>query len=189
MYGLLNEALKDMIVTQNGEEVWSKVAAKANVTDDVHFYKMQGYDDSVIYGMVGALSEETGVASDQVLDQFGEHWVKYTSSQGYAQLFDIAGPSLREFLLSLDMLHSRVARSFPDLVPPSFRFSAENQHTLRMHYISTRQGLCPMIPGLLRGLSLRFNTPIEVTEDLCARKGAAHCEFLVNFEPGTSTGG
>lgn len=183
MYGLLNAGLKDMILTQHGEDVWSKVAAKANVTDDVHFFKMQQYDDSVIYGLVGALAEETATPLDTVLYRFGIHWVGYTSSQGYSQMFDIAGPSLREFLLHLDMLHLRVARSYPDLVPPSFRFSVVGDNTLRMHYISKRQGLCPMVPGLLQGLSTRFKAPLKVVEDVCARQGAPHCEFVINFSP------
>ena len=186
MYGLLNQALKDMILTQHGEDVWSRVAAKANVSDDVHFDGMQAYDDSVVSGLVGALADETQTALDDVLYRFGVHWVGFTSQHGYAQLFDIAGPSLRDFLLHLDMLHVKVARSYPALVPPSFRFSMIGTDTLRMHYISKRQGLCPMVPGLLQGLSQRFSTPVKVTEDQCSRKGAAHCEFVIEFSNGSA---
>jgi hypothetical protein len=98
-------------------------------------------------------------------------------------MFEIAGDSLRDFLLSLDAMHARVGRSFPKLVPPRFQFDHVDHKTLRMHYISTRPNLCPMVFGLLRGLSLRFKTPISVQEDVCARRGAAHCEFMVVFQP------
>lgn len=181
MYGLLNEGLKDLILTQHGQDVWDRVAAKANVSDAVHFNAMHAYDDQVIYGLVSALADETQTSLDDVLYRFGVHWVGFTSQQGYAQLFDIAGPSLREFLLHLDMLHVKVARSYPALVPPSFRFSAIEEGKLRMHYISKRQGLCPMVRGLLQGLSTRFCTPLNVSEDRCSREGEPHCEFVIEF--------
>jgi len=80
-------------------------------------------------------------------------------------------------------LHARVGRSFPRLRPPSFRFDQIDEHDLRMHYVSERQGLCPMIFGLLRGLSRRFKTEVNVLEEVCARHGAAHCQFLITFPP------
>jgi Haem-NO-binding len=147
---------------------------------------MDPYPDELTYRLVGETAATMAMSLDTVLDGFGEHWVEYTAAQGYGPMFDIAGDSLRDFLLSLDELHVRVGRSFPKLVPPSFRFETLNPHTLRMHYLSQRKGLCPMIPGLLRGLSSRFKTPIQVMEDACARRGADHCEFVVILQPKSS---
>lgn len=181
MYGLLNAALKEFVASKHGNETWAAVAKRAAVSDS-HFSKMDPYPDDVTYALVGATVEITGQSIEQVLEDFGEFWVQYTNDQGYAPLFDIAGDSLREFLLSLDALHARVGRSFPKLVPPSFRFDPIDSRTLRMHYLSQRKHLCPMIPGLLRGLSLRFKTPIQVVEEACARRGADHCEFIVTVQ-------
>jgi predicted hydrocarbon binding protein len=182
MYGLLNAALREFVVSKHGSAVWDTVAQQAAVSVS-QFNKMDPYPDELTYRLVGATAAVTGASGDEVLESFGEHWVKYTAEQGYGPLFDIAGDSLRDFLMSLDELHARIGRSFPKLVPPSFRFDPIDPHTLRMHYISQRKGLCPMIPGLLRGLSVRFKTPIRVQEDRCARRGAAHCEFVVNIQP------
>ena len=182
MYGLLNAALKEFVVAKHGESTWSAVTQRAGV-GSVQFNKMDPYPDELTYRLVGESVATTGVAADAFLDGFGEYWVEYTATQGYGPLFDIAGDSLRDFLLSLDDLHARVGRSFPKLVPPSFRFDTSNPHALRMHYLSQRKGLCPMIPGLLRGLSSLFKTPIQVLEDACARRGADHCEFMVIIQP------
>jgi len=185
MYGLLNAALREFVVSKHGSGTWDTIAQTARVSVS-QFNKMDPYPDELMYRLVGATASVTGQSSDAVLEQFGEHWVAYTAEQGYGTLFDIAGDSLRDFLLSLDELHVRVGRSFPKLVPPSFRFDPIDSHTLRMHYLSQRKGLCPMVPGLLRGLSMRFKTPIQVQEDQCARRGADHCEFAVTFLPKSS---
>jgi predicted hydrocarbon binding protein len=182
MYGLLNAALKEFVTMSHGGDAWDSVAQRAGVSG-IQFNKMDPYPDALTYTLVGEIASATSQTVDAVLDQFGEHWVAYTAAQGYGPLFDIAGDSLRDFLLSLNELHLRVGRSFPKLVPPSFRFDTVNPHTLRMHYISQREGLCPMVPGLLRGLSNRFKTPIQVMEDTCARRGADHCEFVVILQP------
>lgn len=182
MYGLLNSALREYVVNRYGHDTWTTVTAKAKVGDQI-YGRMTSYPDSVIYDLVATVSEETGESQDSVLENFGESWVKYTDQNGYGSLFSIAGDSLREFLLSLDELHAKVGRSFPNLVPPQFRFGAIDANTLRMHYISSRKGLCPMIPGLLRGLSVKFNTPVEVEEAACSRLGASHCEFVILLQP------
>ena len=182
MYGLLNAALKEFVATKYGGDAWDSVVQRAAV-GVTHFNKMDPYPDEMTYKLVGETAAVTGQSVDAVLDAFGEHWVAYTAAQGYGPMFDIAGDSLRDFLLSLNELHVRVGRSFPKLVPPSFRFDSISPHSLRMHYLSQRKGLCPMVPGLLRGLSNRFKTPIQVLEDVCARRGADHCEFVVIIEP------
>jgi predicted hydrocarbon binding protein len=182
MYGLLNAALKEFVATNYGADAWGAIAQSAAI-GDIQFNKMDPYPDELTYKLIGAIAAASSQSVDAVLDQFGEHWVAYTAAQGYGPLFEIAGDSLRDFLLSLNELHVRVGRSFPKLVPPTFRFDSINPHTLRMHYLSQRKGLCPMVPGLLRGLSQRFKTPIQVLEDACARRGADHCEFVVIVQP------
>jgi hypothetical protein len=185
MYGLLNGALKEFVVGKYGPEIWQAIGETAAV-GITHFNKMDAYPDELTYSIVDAASAATGQSTDEFMNLFGEFWVFYTAQQGYGPLFEIAGDSLRDFLASLDALHVRVGRSFPKLRPPSFRFEDIDANTLRMHYHSSRRGLCPLVPGLLRGLSLRFKTQITVQEDACARRGADHCEFAVGFVPKSS---
>lgn len=180
MYGLINAALRELIVTQHGRNAWDQIAALA-APEVPAFDKMAPYPDELTYRIIDVAHRVTGVEVDAFIDQLGEFWVSYTDQQGYGPLFDIAGDSLPDFLLSLDTVHARVGRSFPGLRPPSFQFDQVDSRVLRMHYLSERSGLCPMIFGLMRGLSLRFETEVEVTEDACARRGAAHCEFLITF--------
>jgi Haem-NO-binding len=182
MYGLVNASLKQLIVEQHGQAAWDRVARAAGL-DEPSFNKMQSYPDSLTYQLVGLASTELKVTQDEFLHELGVYWVAYTAEQGYAHLFEVAGPSLRDFLFSLDELHARVGRSFLNLRPPSFRFDPIGPDALRLHYISHRQGLCPFVIGLLAGVSARFETPLQVDEVECSRRGADHCEFNLVFPP------
>lgn len=176
MYGLVNAAVKELVLARFGEEAWRKIAERAQLSTDT-FSRMEAYPDAVTFGMVGAASEVLGLTPDAVMEAFGEFWVLYTGREGYGHLFTMGGDSLREFLLNLDELHSRVGQNFSQLRPPSFQFEERSDGGLRMHYLSEREGLCPMVRGLLRGLSQHFHTPLELTHTACRRDGAPHCTF------------
>jgi len=180
MYGLINSALRELIISRHGQAAWDEIARIA-APDGSDFDKMAPYPDDLSFRILETAHQVTGVEVDAFVDQLGELWVGYTDAQGYGALLDIAGDSLHDFLLSLNTVHARVGRSFPGLRPPSFRFDHIEAHELRMHYLSERRGLCPMIFGLMRGLSQRFRTEVKVAEEACVRRGAEHCQFLITF--------
>lgn len=174
MYGLVNKAVVDLVVGRFGQETWDTIKKKADVDIDV-FVSMDGYPDDVTYRLVGAASEVLKIPPEAVLEAFGEHWVLYTAKEGYGPMLDASGQTLREFLLNLDALHARVALTMPELRPPRFRLVPVDETTMLLEYHSTRQGLAPMVSGLLKGLSIRFNTPMEVSH--ASRDG--HEEFTI----------
>lgn len=180
MYGLVNAAFRELFVSKYGLNKWDDIRLKLGIVAD-EFATMEPYPDELTYQMVNCGAEVTGVPLDELLAAFGEHWVTFTDRAGYGALFDIAGDSLPDFLLALDELHVRVGRNFPKLKPPSFRFDVLDRSTMRMHYLTERNGLCPFVLGLLRGLSSRFCTPLGVETLACRALGADHCVFLLKF--------
>ncbi len=180
MYGLVNAAFRELIVSRHGPQKWETIRKGVGVEDDV-FYRMEPYPDELTTKLVQHGATVTGLSSEELLISFGEYWVTYTIQEGYAALFDIAGDSLADFLLRLDELHVRVGKNFPKLRPPSFRFDVLDRSTLRMHYLTTREGLCPFVLGLLKGLSNRFQTPLDVETLECRMRGADHCVFLLRL--------
>lgn len=180
MYGLVNAAFRELIVSLYGHDQWERVRL-AVVPDEDTFSPMEQYPDEVTYQMIQRACEFTGCSSDELLIKFGELWVVYTARQGYAALFEIAGDSLPDFLMALNDLHERVGRNFPKLRPPTFRFDVLDANTMRMHYLTRRVGLCPVVRGLLHGLSVRFRTPVAVEHPVCQRLGADHCEFILKL--------
>ena len=174
MYGLVNKAVVDLVVSKFGQDTWNAIKKKAEVDVDV-FVSMDGYPDDITYRLVGAASDVLQIPPEKVLEAFGEYWVLYTAQEGYGPMLDASGKSLREFLENLDALHARVALTMPELKPPRFRLVPVDESTMTLEYHSTRQGLAPMVVGLLKGLSIRFATPIDVTH---ARRDD-HDEFTI----------
>lgn len=180
MYGLVNAALRELIVAKHGLTAWERLRDEAGLQADT-FALMDPYPDEITQRMVQQGAAILGMSTAELLHSFGEFWVEYTDREGYGSLFEIAGNSLPDFLLSLDELHVRVGRNFPRLKPPSFRFDVIDRSTMRMHYLTSRAGLCPFVTGLLAGLSRRFQTPIEVRQDECTLRGDDHCVFFLQF--------
>jgi hypothetical protein len=177
MYGLVNKAVVDLVCSKFGVETWNKIKQKAEVDIDV-FVSMDGYPDEITYRLVGAASEVLQITPEQVLEAFGEYWVLYTAAEGYGSLLNASGTNLREFLMNLDALHARVALTMPALKPPRFRLIDVDANTMRLEYHSTRQGLAPMVVGLLRGLGIRFKTEMNISHE----RRADHDEFTLHIQ-------
>lgn len=181
MYGLVNKAIHDMVCSQFGEEIWTQIKTKAEVHDEV-FMSMEGYPDDLTHRLVKAASHVLGLSSSEIMQAFGEFWVNYTAEEGYGELLEMSGDNLPEFLDNLDSLHARVGVSFPKLQPPSFECTDTEDQSLQLHYRSDREGLAPMVVGLVKGLGNRFDTEVDVVQTESREAGADHDVFMVKYK-------
>lgn len=161
MYGLVNKAVEELVSTRFGEETWTKIRERAGI-EVGGFMSMDPYPDAVTYKLVAAASEVLAMPASAVLEAFGEFWMVYTAREGYGQLISMFGASLGEFLGNLDNMHVRVGLSFPELRPPSFVLHELGEDRYALEYHSSRDGLAPMVVGLLRGLARVFGESVEV---------------------------
>lgn len=180
MYGMVNKAIEDMVISGHGEETWERIKEKAGVDVDV-FISSEGYSDDLTYALVGAASEVLGRPADEILSAFGVHWIMKTAQGGYGDLMAAGGRTLREFLINLPQFHSRVSMIFPHLKPPHFDCTEVAERSLRLHYRSHRDGLAPFVTGLLHGLSQQFGTPVLIEHAAVRAEGADHDEFVVRW--------
>ena len=160
MYGLVNKAVEQLVQQNYGEEKWNEIKAKAGV--EQNFVAMGSYPDEVTFALVGAASEVLGAPADAILEAFGEHWIQFTVDEGYGEMMAMYGNSVFEFLNNMNSLHSQIRLSFPELKPPVISCEELSDGQLLVNYESEREGLAPMLVGLLTGLGKRFNTPVEV---------------------------
>lgn len=182
MYGLVNKAIEDMVCSYYDEDTWDTIKAKAGLEDIDYFINMEGYPDDVTHRLVRAACEVLHMTSLEVLQAFGEYWVTFTATEGYGELMDSAGGDLPEFLNNLDNLHARVGLSFPKLKPPEFECAEQTEDAMDLHYRSTREGLAPMIIGLVKGLGKRFNTTVEIAHTQSREQGADHDTFSIQYQ-------
>ena len=161
MYGLVNRAIEQLVSSVKGVDAWERVRDRAGVGDD-GFVAMCPYHDDLTYALVGAASEEMGITAAEVLEAFGAYWILYTAEEGYGELMQVAGNDLRSFLCSLNDLHGRVETVFPEMRLPQFRVVDIGPGEYWLHYESERQGLAPMVTGLVKGLAQRFGRRVTV---------------------------
>lgn len=180
MYGMVNQALEELVVARGGESLWDRVKAESGVSVEL-FVRSYGYPDEVTYALVGAASRCLDLEPDKFLEDFGVHWVLKTAEEGYSDLMKAGGKTLPEFLQRLPDFHTRIALIFPDLKPPEFRCSDISEDSLNLHYFSGRAGLAPFVVGLIRGLGERFRTPVTIQCLQSRDDGADHEVFRVQW--------
>ena len=161
MYGLVNKAIQDMVLKDHGAEKWNEIRLKAGMEDE-RFVSLKSYPDKLTFDLVGAASQVLGADAEHILSAFGEHWVLYTAKEGYGDMLDFTGSTLPEFLKNLDLLHLRVQNMMPHLQPPKFECIEVSETEVEILYYSEREGLVPMVIGLLNGLGQRFNVDVQV---------------------------
>ena len=163
MYGLVNRAIEGLVRAEFGDDAWNAIRDRAGVNEG-SFVAMCPYDDSLTYALVGAASEVLELDAAAILTSFGEYWTTYTIEEGYGEMLSMMGDTLDEFLDNLDSMHARIGARMPDLVPPSFEREECGDGTSILHYRSEREGLAPMVVGLLQGMAKRFEIELEIEQ-------------------------
>ncbi len=179
MYGLINKAVFGLVTEKFGVDTWNRIRTAAGLPDEP-FISMEQYPDAVTFSIVAAATKELGLSAEEILKAFGRYWTLYTAKAGYGDLMDSAGKTFPEFVKNLDQLHSRVRLSFPHLKPPSFTVSDEGAEHITVHYYSERQGLAPLVIGILDGLGERFNLKLNITHQAAPMTVNGRTTFLIS---------
>jgi len=177
MYGLVNKAIQDLVCERFGEDKWQEIKKLSGFEDDF-FIGLQAYPDSLTYSLVKNASKVLGADASIVLETFGEYWILYTANEGYGDMMQLAGETLPDFLNNLDMLHQRVNHIMPNLVAPQFATRNETENTIELEYRSQREGLSPMVIGLLKGLGKRFNKDNYRVSHIETKSDTNDCEVF-----------
>lgn len=179
MYGLLNQALKEVVLSRSGERVWSNICAVVGVSAE-DFELLVPYDDLMTYRLVDAASETLGLSRNEILQMLGSHWVTFTAQQGYGEMMALFGRDLRTCLKNLNRMHGHMGAMMPDLHPPRFVVEERRPDLLTLHYHSNREGLSPVVAGILEGLAQKYKENIQVTH-LSKERQSGHDEFEILF--------
>jgi len=180
MYGLINRAIHDLVIKSADTGTWERIKARAGFEVET-FLSMETYPDAVTVTLVVAAADELHTTPDALLERFGRHWVSYAAQHGYRDLMQARGDSLFAFISRLDDLHARLSLIFPKLRPPSFKAEEIDARTLRLHYISERDGLTPFVIGLMHGLGGLFGHEMDVKLERSRADGHAHDELLLRI--------
>jgi hypothetical protein len=179
MYGLIHQAIKDLVCTERGEAVWQAVCTTAKV-DSTEFEPLEPYDDGVSYRLVTAASEHLGLPVPEILRRFGDHWITFTADYGYGDIMKMFGSDMRSCLRNLNRMHGHMGAMMTQLKPPRFNVVENSDQHITVHYFSSREGLGPMVVGLLEGLARKFGEQVTI-EHVPKDTRSDHDEFEVVF--------
>ena len=163
MYGMINKAIRTLVIREAGEEVWEQVLVASEIDEDV-YEDLEGYDDGVTFALVGATSETLGVPPGDVLEMFGVYWAVDVAPKGYGEYFNAFGDDFESFVAGLDEMHVRITKMLPSLVPPAFKIEKLGENHFKVHYESQRDGLAPLAVGMLKGVAMHFGGEADITQ-------------------------
>ena len=154
MYGIINQSIQELILKEFGEETWLRILNKSGV-GVAEFQNHEVYDDSYTYKLAGAIAEILDTTLENVLKMFGEFWIIEISQKKYPSMMATGGSSFKEFMLNLPTFHNRVYLTYPKLIAPEFKVREDNE-SLLVEYHSAREGLAPLMEGMLIGITKMF---------------------------------
>lgn len=179
MYGMVNNAIKNLITDHYGEEAWEGIHAHSGVDDEI-FISMNANPDEPTYNMIVTASEKLGVEAGTLLEEIGEYWLLYTAQEGYGEMLDMFGNTMMEFLQNLNHLHSRVGSVMPEFQPPTFECEKNADGNMLLHYYSDRPGLSSLVIGIMKGLCKKFNEPSTIEKVAFKDQGDDHDIFEIS---------
>ena len=183
MYGLVNMAVEEFVQRRYGEDLWHEVV-EVVCPDLSGFAMMEPYPDELTTRLVGESASRAGIEPSLLMRQVGQIWVEHSAKNGFGDLIELAGSELGEFLGNLDRLHGQIGSLYTALRPPSFRVERLGDGFHELHYYSEREGLTPLVVGLIEGLAERFRVEVEV-EHLPKRGERDHDVFLIREQAAT----
>jgi hypothetical protein len=121
------------------------------------------------------------ISPGSILEAFGEYWILYTADEGYGDLMNLTGSTFVEFLSNLDMLHYRINNIMPELQAPQFSTRNETENSVELEYRSHREGMIPMLYGLIKGLGKRFEITVSI-DHIEHKSATSDCHvFLIKW--------
>jgi hypothetical protein len=173
MYGMVNEAIRSMVIETFDIEFWDEVCTELDLEFKT-FKSFEQYDDKVTGDLVGVISKRADLEPVKLLEEFGKYWIKYAQESEYSSILETFSTSPLELLKSLDNLHTRLQLTFDDLDAPSFSVTEISDNEINVHYSSERElPLEFFVIGLIHGIFDMFNQScqVEIIPALNGEKG------------------
>jgi hypothetical protein len=162
MYGLVNQAIKSMVLEHVDEKIWRNICLELKISSD-DFESFVQYPDEMTLQLVLKISATLNMPPPVLLEEFGKFFVKYARNSEYQSILEAFGKSPVELIESLDNLHARLGLLFDNLRPPSFWVDRVSEKEILVHYSSQRQmPLEPFVVGLIKGIFHMFNQTCSV---------------------------
>lgn len=175
MHGVIFVKLKEFVNSEYGEDTWGELLSEAGV-DRSMFLSTTSYPDDDIEAILGAISDETGMGRQEVLEVFG----RFLSPE----LMEMYKGRVRDEWDYLDFInktedhiHVAVRTNMPDASPPHLETERIDDRVV-LTYSSDRH-MCSLAKGMARGVADEYGRQVTITESQCMLDGADSCKINI----------
>jgi hypothetical protein len=176
MYGIIQNSLKNLVVSLQGEKAWHEIARQVEMPTE--FSDDQSYSDEDTFMLIAAVCEKMKIDADECLETFGLHWVAETGSGYHSNLMNITGSDFLEFMKNVNLLHDRLSTAYPGYIAPSFEVKEVGEN-IEIRYKSIRKGMTAFVKGILKGLAKRFCTDIKFIKQVNESTADLECTLFI----------
>jgi len=176
--------MKGMIFTEFMEMVeatWSldmvdTLITRSKVASAGAYTSVGTYPHEEMLALVGALSQETGIAAASLVRTFGRHLFG-RFALAYPRFFQGSSGSF-PFLAGIEnVIHAEVRKLYPDADLPTFEVE-RGDNTLILTYFSDHP-FADLAHGLIEGCVAHFGEPIEVQREAVTDRAGAQARFIL----------
>jgi len=174
MHGVIFFLLQRFTDNAFGSDGWTSLFEEAGLPLKT-YSPATSHPDDELYRLIGAAAEIANRPESEIIESFGE----YIAPELLALHPDHVDKQWKtlDLLVNTETVLHRVVRSTdPEADPPVLRAQYVKANEVQLIYASTRK-LCPLIKGIVRGLSRRFRENIVINEDACMHNGDPFCSF------------
>jgi len=179
MKGIIFNLLEEFITENWGEEKYEEILKGCPIKTKEPFVGPGTYPDADLIAIVTKTVEKLGVPLPEALRTFGRFCFPKLSERHPQFVKPYRHP--KAFLKTVEnIIHVEVRKLYKDAETPHFSYKDPASNRLIIEYESKRK-LCHFMEGLIEGVAVYFQSPIQYQQTRCALKEGKVCEFDLVF--------
>jgi hypothetical protein len=176
MKGIVFTEFLDMVEAKFSADTVDSIIEQANLPNDGAYTAVGTYPHEELVAMVVALSKDTNIATNTLVNVFGHHLFGRFFER-YPNFFE-GVPTAFDFLATIEnIIHVEVKKLYPEAQLPRFVTEKHTETELVLIYQSARH-FGDLAAGLIQGCIEHFNEKVTVQrEDLPTEDGNTNIRF------------
>lgn len=183
MQGVILLGFRRFVREVFGDALWRSAQERSGSGGRIYL-PVQTYAYPELIQLVDAVAQARDINAQALLEDFGA-FLAPDLVRMYGTLLDPRW-KLADILANMDKIVQRAAAlKNEERAAPAIHCSRTTSRDIHIMF-SSRQRLCAMVRGVIRGLAAHLSEPAQIAETSCMLLGQRHCEIIVNCS-GTGT--
>lgn len=175
MKGIIFTEFVEMVEDAHSPELADRIIQSSNLPSQGAYTSVGTYDHAEIIELVRRLSEETHVATEELLRTFGAHLFSRFVTL-YPEFFEDTTTAF-DFLERIeDHIHAEVKKLYSDAELPTFSTRELGREGMEMRYES-RRPFAYLAHGLIEGCIRHFGEQVSVSMEDLSTEGRVVARF------------